>query len=166
MIKKIILVSLLLCTQVYAFNWYVSLQQQYKYAYSYHSRVISIAESYIGYGQYNNYRILNSFTGMNIRDGGWCAGFVNAVLRQAGLKGTNSVMARSFLHWGTSTNTPVQGDIVVFRDLTQSRDPAHGHVGFYMYREGDYIMTLGGNEDKQVKIKGYPVSYVIGYRTY
>jgi len=41
----------------------------------------------------------------------------------------------------------------------------HGsHVGFYVGDEGEYVKTLGGNQDDTVKIKSYPKTAVVAYR--
>jgi len=39
-----------------------------------------------------------------------------------------------------------------------------GHVGFYWARSGDRILVLGGNQDNQVSIKGYPKADLLGHR--
>ena len=97
----------------------------------------------------------------------WCAGFVNAVLYQSGVNGTNSLMARSFLHWGYSTRSPREGDIVVF---TRGKSRAAGHVGFYMGEEVvdgvRYILVLGGNQNRAVTTAYYPANRVLGFRTF
>ena len=38
------------------------------------------------------------------------------------------------------------------------------HVGFYVGEEGDYLKSLGGNQDDSVKVKRYPKVVVKGYR--
>lgn len=91
----------------------------------------------------------------------WCSSFVNWCVTQAGLKGTNSAAARSWLKWGTPVETPREGDIVVF---SRGSNPQSGHVGFYVERVGDVIKVLGGNQSDQVKISNYPVGSLLGYR--
>jgi len=50
-----------------------------------------------------------------------------------------------------------------------SRRDWRGHVGFFVRREGDKIITLGGNQNDQVSEKPYPISAntygLLGYRT-
>lgn len=56
----------------------------------------------------------------------WCSSFVNWVITQAGLKGTNSAKAASWKDWGQKLNKPAYGCIGV-----QIRADGTGHVGFY-----------------------------------
>jgi len=93
----------------------------------------------------------------------WCAAWANSVLRAAGYAGTNSAAARSFLNYGTPTNEPQQGDIVV---LSRGGDPSKGHVGFYA-GPGDTpgsIKILGGNQGGAVSVAEFPAAHVLGYR--
>lgn len=96
----------------------------------------------------------------------WCAAFANAILNRSGYETTKSLMARSFLHWGTKTKNPEEGDIVV---LKRGRNGATGHVGFFQGYEWvngvQYVKVLGGNTDHAVQIGYFPVSAVLGYRT-
>lgn len=95
----------------------------------------------------------------------WCAAWVNVVLNDSGVAGTNSLAARSFLNWGSAVNRPEQGDIVVFR---RGRNRYSGHVGFYintvMIEGRKYIGVLGGNQDRKVSIAYYAADNVLGYR--
>lgn len=95
----------------------------------------------------------------------WCAGFVGSVLNASGLKGTGSLAAKSYLNYGTPTDKPSQGDIVVFNDMSGRNDPSRGHVGFVKSINNDGTVTvLGGNQSNQVSVKNYPISAVAGYR--
>ena len=92
----------------------------------------------------------------------WCSSFVNWSLAQAGIVGTGSALARSWLEWGDALITPVRGCIVVLsRD-----DPAgwKGHVGFFLHTDDACIHLLGGNQLGQVRAHFYPQSSVLGYR--
>ena len=95
----------------------------------------------------------------------WCSAFVNWCLAQAGIPGTRSALARSWLDWGQPTEVPRQGCIVVF-----SRDVKFGHVGFYLGEIGTEIKVLGGNQHDavtrifQVSEKLYPKANLLGYR--
>ena len=95
----------------------------------------------------------------------WCAAWANAVLADTGYATTASLQARSFLHYGTITKTPQEGDIVVF---ARGRNSYAGHVGFYLdtvtMGGKPYIAVLGGNQNKAVSIAYYPASRVLGYR--
>lgn len=98
----------------------------------------------------------------------WCAAFVNAVFREHGIPGSESVsenplLARSFLDWGESVNKPDFGDLVIF---DRGSEGWQGHVGFYMGTYGNSYMILGGNQDNQVNYELYPISRVLGIRRY
>ncbi|MEL6411291.1 MAG: TIGR02594 family protein [Pseudomonadota bacterium] len=93
----------------------------------------------------------------------WCAAFVNATLAQAGMKGTNSNLARSFLNWGVEVQTPQKGDLVVL----SRGDPNgwQGHVGFFDgFNEDGSIRVLGGNQGDAVNVKSYSADRLLGYR--
>lgn len=93
----------------------------------------------------------------------WCAAYVNATLAHAGVKGTGSFMARSFLNWGQPVEQPQKGDIVVL----SRGDPSgpSGHVGIFdgMNEDGT-IRILGGNQGNRVSIATYSTENVLGYR--
>lgn len=94
----------------------------------------------------------------------WCARFVNSVLYDTGLKGTGSDMAKSFLNYGTATDKPSEGDIVVL----SRGDPngPQGHVGFYAGPGSTpgTIKVLAGNTNNSVTVAEYPEGKVLGYR--
>ena len=71
----------------------------------------------------------------------WCAAFVNAVLATNGLPGTGSLAANSFLNYGTKTNKPQAGDIVVLRTGASQE-----HVGFYAGERNGRVLVTGGNQ--------------------
>lgn len=96
----------------------------------------------------------------------WCAGFVNAMLERAGIKGTRKANARSFLTWGINVtngfrSTPYYGSIVVF-----SRPPSlwNGHVGFLIAHDKNNVLVIGGNQGDKVSYAVFPKSRVIGVR--
>jgi uncharacterized protein (TIGR02594 family) len=84
----------------------------------------------------------------------WCSAFVNWCITQAGLKGTNSAAASSWLTWGQKLDQPRLGCIVVFNH----------HVGFYAGAAGDYLLLLGGNQSNAVKPENKHPSEVLAYR--
>jgi len=92
----------------------------------------------------------------------WCSSFVNWCMAKAGIEGTHSAAARSWLAWGREIARPVRGCIVVF---TRAGDPGSGHVAFYAGRESNAdLRVLGGNQEDQVKVSRYPAGRVLGYR--
>jgi uncharacterized protein (TIGR02594 family) len=93
----------------------------------------------------------------------WCADFVNASLSRAGMQGTGSGMARSFLDWGQPVDQPQQGDVAVF----SRGDPngPYGHVGFFDgYNPDGTIRVLGGNQGDAVSIANYSANDLLGFR--
>ena len=84
----------------------------------------------------------------------WCADFANRILSESGIKGTDSLLARSFLDIGIHTEIPEVGDIVVLWRV--EKDSIYGHVGFYIADNHESIYILGGNQDEHVNIKAYP----------
>jgi uncharacterized protein (TIGR02594 family) len=93
----------------------------------------------------------------------WCASFVNWCLRVAGIIGTNSARARSFLTWGVPVpiTEAQRGDIVV---LSRGKNPSEGHVGFYTGRKDNNVLLLGGNQSNRVSIATFPLSTIISIR--
>lgn len=92
----------------------------------------------------------------------WCSSFVNWCMARAGLRGTGSALARSWLEWGRPLERPVYGCIAV---LTRD-DPASwkGHVGFYLRHDDTHVHLFGGNQLDEVRELAYPLTDVIGYR--
>src|SRR5688572_13542506 len=74
----------------------------------------------------------------------WCSSFVNWCLRETGIGGTDSAVARSWLDWGKSLEQPVPGCIVIlWRGSPRSK---LGHVGLFVRETGSQICLLGGNQ--------------------
>ena len=92
----------------------------------------------------------------------WCSSFVDWTLRQVGIAGTGSALARSWLSWGVPLAAPVEGCVVVlWRD-----DPGSwkGHVGYFVRIDGDRVVLLGGNQLEQVCENAYPLDSVLAWR--
>jgi uncharacterized protein (TIGR02594 family) len=108
---------------------------------------------------------LSKYLGKNINPATtpWCAAFVNAVLDKTGYKGSNSLMARSFLKVGRAVPPGGEelGDIVVLR---RGRYAWQGHVGFLSYLTKDKVCLLGGNQNDKVSLKLFPLKDVLGIR--
>ncbi len=131
---------------------------------------LPVARAEIGVAQFpaglSNPRITAYHEGTNIRGcddkASWCSSFVDWCFRQAGIVGTGSALARSWLEWGTPLTAPVPGCIVVLsRD-----DPSSwkGHVGFYLRSDDEFVYLLGGNQLEAVREHFYPLASVLGYR--
>jgi uncharacterized protein (TIGR02594 family) len=93
----------------------------------------------------------------------WCAAFVGAMLKRAGMKGTGKLNARSYLQWGV----PVErkdarpGDVVIFK---RGNSSWQGHVAFFVKDRGALIDVLGGNQSNAVNVKGYQAAALLGIR--
>ena len=84
----------------------------------------------------------------------WCSAFVNWCVTKAGLKGTNSAAASSWLTWGQKLDQPRLGCITVFNH----------HVGFYAGAAGDRCLLLGGNQSNAVNTENKHPGDVLAYR--
>lgn len=92
----------------------------------------------------------------------WCAAFVNGVLGASGVEGTGKLNARSFMNFGTATDKPKPGDIVVFG----WGDGVHGHVGFFQgFDKNGRVLVLGGNQSNGVNVTSFSPNSVLGFRT-
>jgi uncharacterized protein (TIGR02594 family) len=91
----------------------------------------------------------------------WCAAFVGAMLKRAGLKGTGLLAARTYLNWGVKLAKPKPGAIAVFE---RGNSRWQGHVGFYIREAHGGILCCGGNQNDAVNYSVYPKSKLLGYR--
>jgi uncharacterized protein (TIGR02594 family) len=99
----------------------------------------------------NNPRILEYFATTSTKKGGWtelnswCSAFVNWCMHEAGIPGTHSPMARSWLRWhqGVKLAQPRVGSVVVF---PRGHDPSQGHVAMVWSIDGNHLEVLGGNQ--------------------
>lgn len=132
------------------------------------SSPIEFAQTMLGMGEVPNRSQIQEY----LRNGGenldpattaWCAAFMNSSLGHAGIEGTGSNMARSFLNWGDAVDDPREGDIAVF----SRGDPngPYGHVGFFAGRNPDgSIRVLGGNQGNSVSYANYGADRLLGFR--
>ena len=128
------------------------------------------AAQYVGSHERRDRNLLRNFMGIDPVRTEWCAAFLNSILNSQGIPGSESVsdnplMARSFLDWGESVDTPRRGDIVVFR---RGNSGWEGHVAIYLStveRDGrTYYRILGGNQNNEVNVTEYPVSRLLDIR--
>lgn len=93
----------------------------------------------------------------------WCAAFVGAMLKRAGHKPSGSLMARSYLNYGTELDEPVVGAIAVF---PRAGAPGSGHVTFVdaVSDDGRTFDGLGGNQRNSVCRVTYRTSEALGFR--
>jgi uncharacterized protein (TIGR02594 family) len=97
-----------------------------------------------------------------VKDDGvaWCAAFVGAMLSRAGLQGTRSLAARSYLNYGSklpTSNIP-RGAILVFR---RGNSSWQGHVAFCVRDLGSRVEVIGGNQNNAVTFATYPKSAIL-----
>jgi len=90
----------------------------------------------------------------------WCAAFVGAMLAQAGYKPSGSLMARSYLTWGSTLAGPRRGAVVVFK---RGAAPA-GHVAFVDDWDGKTVKCIGGNQSDAVTLASFARASVLGFR--
>ena len=114
----------------------------------------------------SNPRIIEFHAGTSIHGyddkANWCSSFVHWTLARAGIAGTASALARSWLDWGHALDAPRPGCIVVlWRDDPQSWK---GHVGYFVRFEGDDVVLLGGNQLESVREHRYAQAQVLAYR--
>ena len=135
-----------------------------------HKSAIAIASRYMGFHERRQRGELKLFTGVDPARVDWCAAFVNAVLAELGLPGSDTVSdapltARSFLRWGTRVGHPQPGDIII---LPRGTEAWQGHVGFYygtVKQNGRiYYQVLAGNQSNSVTIALYPAWKAISIR--
>lgn len=123
----------------------------------------------------NNHRIIEyhatTSLGAKTDEVPWCSSFVNWVMKQAGIEGTNNALAKSWETWGNAVTTPIKGDVVVIKRKNENQDAQTGsstgyHVGFYVTSNKLVITILGGNQGNSVKKSNFLLrSYeVIAYR--
>lgn len=90
----------------------------------------------------------------------WCSSFVNFCITNAGLPGTLSKMARSWMTWGRDAGAFEPGCVVV---LQRGAAPK-GHVGFCIDADGGLVRLLGGNQADAVTIATFDTSRVLARR--
>jgi uncharacterized protein (TIGR02594 family) len=133
---------------------------------------IDIAKQFLDFSAKSHRKELKEFIGIDPVRIDWCAAFVNAVLHEMGIPGSESVskyplVAKSFLSWGKRVKEPQPGDVVVFH---RGKEAWQGHVGFYygtVYENGKkFYQILGGNQDKSVNIQLFLARSAISIRRY
>lgn len=123
-------------------------------------------------GSQDNPRILayHSSTTLkaNTDETAWCSSFVNWVLKEAKITGTNSAAAASWVNWGERT-TAKSGAITVIRDANAANSSltrSGNHVGFLIRETATHYELLGGNQSNMVKKSSFPKTSwsLLGYR--
>jgi uncharacterized protein (TIGR02594 family) len=91
----------------------------------------------------------------------WCAAFVGACLERTGFMSSRSLMARSYLRWGTALEEGRAGAVAV---LSRGSDPDAGHVGFLLGETLAHVYLLGGNQADAVTVAAFPKARVLDLR--
>ena len=92
----------------------------------------------------------------------WCSSFLNWCMQQAGLEGSNSALARAWLSWGITLESPRYGCIVVL--WREKPDCEKGHVGLFLREDAEHVYLFGGNQLGEVREHFYPRHMILGYR--
>ena len=120
------------------------------------ARILEVARGEIGTkeirGGRDNPRVLAYHQATSLKasndETSWCSSFVNWTMKQAGVRGTNSAAARSWLNWGVSVPKDAAhvkpGDVIVF---PRGNNPAQGHVAIVeaVLPDGK-VKVVGGNQ--------------------
>lgn len=123
-------------------------------------------------GKGNNPRIIKYHASTTLKANSdetpWCSSFVNWVIKEAGMQGTNSAAAASWLAWGEKCSGKI-GAITVIRNAkaaNSSLTSSGNHVGFLVRETSTYYELLGGNQSNRVRTSFYPKSSwtLRGYR--
>jgi uncharacterized protein (TIGR02594 family) len=90
----------------------------------------------------------------------WCSSFVNWCLKQAGVVGTNSAAAASWVNWGVECPARTGAITVIYNAAAanSSLSVSGNHVGFLVEETATHYSLLGGNQSDQVKISNFPKS--------
>lgn len=80
----------------------------------------------------------------------WCAGFVGAMLRRAGIEPNGKLGARTYETWGERLDQPAYGCVGVKKRAGGTG--WQGHVGFVVAANPTTVWMLGGNQADSVSI--------------
>lgn len=119
------------------------------------------------YGRRDNPRIRAYHAATSLGDAAdevpWCSSFVNWCMGAAGVAGTGSAAARSWLDWGRPSSSWDVDAIGAVCVLARGAPPA-GHVGFLVHRDDGRVWLLGGNQDDRVKVSVFGRYLLLGCR--
>ena len=94
----------------------------------------------------------------------WCAAFVGAMLKRAGLKPNGSLAARSYESYGQRLAEPLYGCIGVKKRSGKNAPAWQGHVGFVVAANRTTVWLLGGNQGDAVKVAPFDRSEFTAFR--
>ena len=91
----------------------------------------------------------------------WCSSYVNWVMEQAGIPGTDNALARSWADWGVESDYQ-PGAVVTFDG---NQDGVIDHVGLFAgFAENGNLLILGGNQSNEVNIAQFDPSTAVTVR--
>jgi uncharacterized protein (TIGR02594 family) len=94
----------------------------------------------------------------------WCSAAVNAWMVESNIRGTGSLVARSWLSWGRAVDrrkTIPRGAVLVLR---RGRSSWQGHVCLCLQDRDGILTVIGGNQKDGVTIDRYRKATLIGAR--
>ena len=94
----------------------------------------------------------------------WCSAALSYYAKKCGYEYNTTLSARDWLKLPLPIVVlkPSLGDIVVF--WRESQSSWKGHVGLFIAQDNNIIYCLGGNQNNQISISGYPRDQLLGYR--
>lgn len=92
----------------------------------------------------------------------WCAAFVGAILRRAGVLPSGSLAARSYLKWGKKLSKPIVGCVGIW----PRGKVWQGHVGFVssVDEARGIVKLVSGNQDDAVTEAPFRIKTALGWR--
>jgi uncharacterized protein (TIGR02594 family) len=87
----------------------------------------------------------------------WCSSFVNWCMQKAGIAGTRSAAAASWVDWGAPTSARYGAVVVIYNaGAANSRLSTSGnHVAFLVEETATHYVLLGGNQSDSVKVSNF-----------
>lgn len=91
----------------------------------------------------------------------WCSAFVNFCMEQAGIKGTMSLAARSWLRWGKEVKAQ-PGAVGIW---PRGKSAWQGHVAIVEeVLPGNKVLCIGGNQGNAVTERTFSIDTALGFR--
>jgi uncharacterized protein (TIGR02594 family) len=94
----------------------------------------------------------------------WCSAAVNAWMMESNIRGTGSLVARSWLSWGRAVDSRKiipRGAVLIFR---RGKSSWQGHVCLCLNDRDGTLTVIGGNQKDGVTIDRYRKAALIGAR--
>ena len=126
--------------------------------------IVRIAEGYVGKNAHDDVELITLWLNAvgSSYPNPWCAAFVSAVFREAGVDGANSAAVSAWESWGQQTNSPQIGDVAIY---------PFSHVGIVVEVNDSSVCVISGNSSqsgssyKYVTRKTFNKNYFSSFRT-